>query len=198
MRVKLLFHFNDDAPWERVSWRLPLTLRCRRGQCLFVGNLVLRPTRQYRVRASLVVLLPLLCVTSCSSANSGEPAATNAEGTALVTTSPTTEPSSVRLTSAVYMCGPTDGAWVEARVLSSASVSVMAQVTLDGKPLGRSERVSLVPDQPATIGFEPGTKAADHGRTATVQVFIAGDEDTAAPVAERDVVLSIPSNAQCG
>lgn len=198
MIVKLLFHFNDDAPWERVPWRLPLTLRCRRGQCLFVGNLVLPPTRQYRVRASWLVLLPLLCVASCSSEKSGMPAATTSERTALVTTSPTTEPSSVRLTSAVYMCGPTDGAWVEARVVSSEGVSVMAQVTLDGKPLGRSERVSLVPNQPAAIGFEPGTKAADHGRAATVQVFIAGDEDTGAPVDERDVVLSIPSNVQCG
>lgn len=163
-----------------------------------MGNLPLRPTRQYRVRAFLVILIPLLCVSSCSSENSGKPAATSSEVAGSVTTPPTTVPSTVRLTSAAYMCGPTDGAWVEARVLSSASVSVMAQVSLDGKPLGRSEPVSLVPDQPATIGFEPRTKAADHGRTATVQVFIAGDEDTSAPVAERDVVLSISSNAQCG
>ena len=159
---------------------------------------MLSPSRPYRVRALFVVLLPTLCVTSCSSANSGMPATTVSDGAALVTTSPTSERSSVRLTSAIYMCGPTDGAWVEARVLSSASVSVIAQVTLDGKQLGRSERVSLVPDQPASIGFEPGAQAEDYGRTATMQVFIAGGEDTAAPVAERDVVLSIPSNVQCG
>lgn len=154
--------------------------------------------RRFSMRFGLAGLVAVLCLTSCDVDSSAAPTTRASAGSAVVTTVPTTMPSSVRLLSAWYMCGPSEQAWVGATVSSSVPVTVLAQVVLDGTALGRSERIAVTPAEPSTISFEPGTKGGDYGRSATMQVFIAGDEGSGTPVAQRDFVLSIPPDVACG
>ena len=102
----------------------------------------------------------------------------------------------VQLRSASYGCGPADGPWVEADVVSSVGLTVVGEISLDGKTYGRSMPVLLQPGTLASIGFDPATLAEHFGRTATLRIVTSANPDTL--LASADVVLRIPDGVGCG
>lgn len=108
----------------------------------------------------------------------------------------TTVPAGLELLSATYVCGPTDGLWIEVVVLSPLGRTVFAEVTVVRQPYGRSGPVLLRPGVQETIGFDPGTPREAFGSTAVVQ--IVASDDPASPIASGDVLLKLPASMSCG
>jgi hypothetical protein len=102
----------------------------------------------------------------------------------------------VRIVSASYGCGPADGPWVEATVLSSVTERVVAQIWFDGAPYGQSDPVALQAGGQATIGLDPATPREAFGNAAVVR--IATSRDPASPLAAEEVVLRLPAGVSCG
>lgn len=109
---------------------------------------------------------------------------------------PTTEAqSAVNIQSAVSMCGPADGNWIEAVVVGSEAVAVFAQVSLSGQAYGRSDPVELAAGEETVIGFDPERPPEAFGKVAQVQVIRDG---TSSILAEQDVLLQLPEGVSCG
>lgn len=108
----------------------------------------------------------------------------------------TAAPAVVQLLSVSYGCGPADGPWVEATVLSSVGRTVFGQIWLDSQPYGRSDPALLQPGVQATIGFDPATPSEAFGSTAVLR--IAASEDPTSPLVTGEVLLKVPPGLGCG
>lgn len=102
----------------------------------------------------------------------------------------------MQFVSASYGCGPADGPWVEATVLSSVRERVVGQIWHDGDAYGQSDPVLLRPGVLATIGFDPATPSDAFGSIAVLR--IAASDEPASPLAVGEVVLRMPAGVSCG
>ena len=83
----------------------------------------------------------------------------------------------VQLRNPALVCGPTDGAWISATVVSGNSIEVYAQVSTDGVDYGRSENMKVAAFTPAFVGFYPATPYEALGHTATLKIIDATTGD---------------------
>lgn len=162
-----------------------------------------------------VLVCILLVLAGCSSRQSADVTTTSAisgptsvRPVTLVDTAPavttttvpkvttTLPPPTLQLVSLSYGCGPADGPWVEATVVSSIRQSVLGQVWFQDQPYGQSELVSLQPGVAATLGFDPSTPADAFGDTAVTRIVAA--EDPASSLATGEIVLKLRAGVSCG
>jgi hypothetical protein len=133
----------------------------------------------------VVVLLVLVLVAACSGdERSSRPSTTSTTSLALASVT------------ARYVCGPTDGPWIDVEAEVSRVQRVYAELVAGGRVVGRSEPVSGGGASPTRLGFAPDLTADDFARGVGVVRLRRGSDGSLLAADELD--LRLPEGMGCG
>ncbi|MCW2751864.1 MAG: hypothetical protein JWR83_2974 [Aeromicrobium sp.] len=100
----------------------------------------------------------------------------------------------ITLTNAEYACGPTDGPWIQAAMVSSVPIRVFAQLYVGDQTYGRSEWINLTPDVVANVGFAPVLAAGIYGSAGR----LVAESATVADLGSVQLELALAPDVFCG